>query len=77
MGMGMNRQFAQLVSFRSIRRNRWYGSGVSACLAQFETGASLRRRAVNWDKVLGLATVLGVVAISWILAAFAISRFLR
>ena len=33
--------------------------------------------AVNWDKVLGLATVLAVVALGWTAVGFAVSRFLR
>jgi hypothetical protein len=76
--MSMNREFAQLVSIRSARRrNRWYGPGISACLARFETGATAQKQAVNWNKVLGLATVLVVVALGWTAVGIAVSRFLR
>jgi hypothetical protein len=73
--MGMNGELAQLAS--GSRRNRWYGRGVSVCLARLETGGMPRKPAVNWDKVLGLATVLAVVALGWTAVGFAVSRFLR
>jgi hypothetical protein len=76
--MGMNRELAPRVSIRSgRRRNRWYGAGISVCLAQPETGAVPRKQAVNWDKVLGLATVLAVVALAWTAVGFAVSHLLR
>jgi hypothetical protein len=74
----MNREIAQLVSVRGgRRRNRWYGPGVSGCLAWLETSRAPRKEAVNWDKVAGLATVLVVVALGWTAVGLAISHFLR
>jgi hypothetical protein len=73
--MGMNGELAQLAG--GGRRNRWYGCGVAVCLARLETGGVPRKPAVNWDKVLGLATVLAVVALGWTAVGFAVSRFLR
>ncbi|HXM19813.1 MAG TPA: hypothetical protein VN948_00935 [Terriglobales bacterium] len=70
----MNRELAQLVGGR---RNRWYGDGVSVCLARLKTGPAPRKQALNWDKVLGLATVLVVVALGWTAVGFAVSHFLR
>ena len=74
----MNREITQLLSIRGVRRrNRWYGPGVSACLAWLETGRAPRKQAVNWDKVLGLATAAVVVALGWTAVGLAISHFLR
>jgi hypothetical protein len=74
----MNGEIAQLASIRTVgRRSRWYGPGVSACLARFQTGAAPRKQSVNWDKVLGLATVLVVVVLGWTAVGFAVSHFLR
>ena len=75
----MNREFTQLVSIRSggRRRNRWYGPGISVCLARLESGAAPRKQAVNWDKLLGLATVVVVVALGWTALGFAVAHFLR
>jgi hypothetical protein len=74
----MNRDIVLLVRASSPRRrNRWYGSGVSACLAQFETGEARRKQAVNFDKLLGLATVLAVVTLAWTALGLAVSHFLR
>jgi hypothetical protein len=73
----MNRELTQLVSVRDFRRrNLWYGAGVSLCLARIEVTAPLKQ-AVNWNKVLGLVTVLVVVAIGWTAMGFAVSHFLR
>jgi hypothetical protein len=76
--MGTNRELAQLVSIRGgDRKNRWYGCGISECLARLETGIVPRKQALNWDKVLSLATVLAVVALGWTAVGFAVSHFLR
>jgi hypothetical protein len=73
----MERELAQLVSIRDFRpRNRWYGSGVSLCLARIGAIAP-PKRAVNWNKVLGLLTVLVVVALGWTTVGIAVSHFLR
>jgi len=74
----MNREIAQLVSVRGARRrNRWYGPGVSSCLARLETGVASRKQTVNWDKVLGLGTVAVVLTLGWTAVGIAISHFLR
>jgi len=78
MGMGMNRELAQRVSIRSARRrNRWYGPGISLCLARTETGTAPRKPAVNWNRVLGLATALVVVVVVWTAVGIAVSYVLR
>jgi hypothetical protein len=74
----MNREFAQLVSIRSLgRKSRWYGPGLSVCFTRLGMGAASQKQPINWDKVLGLATALLVVALGWTAAGFAISRFIR
>ena len=76
--MGMNRELAQLVRVPPARRrNRWYGDGVSACVARIDAGETPRKQVVNWDKILGLATVVTVVALAWTALGFAVSHFLR
>jgi hypothetical protein len=78
MGMGMNRELAQPESIRSARRrNRWYGPGISLCLARPETGTVPRKPAVNWNKVLGLVTALVVVVVGWTAVGIAVSYVLR
>jgi hypothetical protein len=77
--MNMNRERAQLLSIRGShrRRNRWYGPGLSGCMDQSEIFSALRKQAVDWNKVLGLATVLVVVVLGWTVVGIAVSHFLR
>jgi hypothetical protein len=74
----MNHEFAQLVGVSgSRRRNRWYGPGVSACLASLRPRTAVRRQAVNWGKMLGLGATLAMVALAWTAVGFAVSHWLR
>jgi hypothetical protein len=74
----MNREFAQLVSIRGPRRrNRWYGPGISLCLSRLEPGVAARKRAINWNVVLGVATTLVIVTLAWTAVGIAVSHFLR
>ncbi len=73
----MNHELAQLVNVRGGRRSRWFGPGISACVVHPETDAAPQKPSVHWDKVLGLGTVLVVVALGWAAVGFAISHFLR
>ena len=76
--MGMNLELAPRTGVRGgRRRNRWYGLGVSGCLAQLETSTAPRKQPVNWNKVLGLAISLLVVALGWSAVGFAVAHFLR
>ncbi len=78
IGVGMDHEVIQLVSILGQRRrNRWYGPGVSVCLARLESGVVPRRHLVNWDRLLGVATVLAVVTLSWTAVGFAVSHWLR
>jgi len=76
--MVMNHELAQLAGLPVVRRrNRWYGHGISVCLARLEIGAAPRKQPVDRGKVLGLATVLVVVGLGWIGVGIAVSHFLR
>jgi hypothetical protein len=75
--MGMDRELAQLAGVRKARRNRWYGPGITVCLAELDTNAGAWKQPVNWDKALGWATVLAVVALVWTASGFAVAYFLR
>jgi hypothetical protein len=78
IGVGMDHEVIQLVSiFGPRRRNRWYGPGVSVCLARLELGVVRRRHLVNWDRFLGVAMVLVVVTLSWTAVGFAVSHWVR
>jgi len=74
----MNRELAQLVEIPDSRqRNRWFGKDVSECLERFEASATRTQQKVDWNKVLGLTTVLLVVTLGWTAIGIAILRFLR
>ncbi len=81
--MTTKREFAQLVGvrtppIRTVRRiSRWCGPGISVCLAPFETRPVARKQVLNWDKTLGLSTVLVVVALGWTAVGFAVYHLLR
>jgi len=76
--MNMHREVAQLVSIRGARpRNRWYGPGISVCIARLDTGTLPRKQAINWDTVFGLATAVVVVGLGWTAVGIAVSYFLR
>ena len=78
IGVGMDHEVIQFVNLLGQRRkNRWYGPGVSDCLARIELGVVPRRHLVNWDRLLGVATVLVVVTLSWTAVGFAVSHWLR
>jgi hypothetical protein len=49
---------------------------MSLCLARIEVTAP-SKQAVNWNKVLGLVTVLMVIALGWTAVGFAVCHFLR
>ena len=69
--------FGRLVSFPiASRRDRWYEQVMSAYLAQSE-GCAPRKLAVNWDKMLGMATLLLVSGVGWTAVGVAASFFLR
>jgi hypothetical protein len=73
----MDHEVIQLLNILGQRRrNRWYGPGVSVCLARIESAVVPRAR-FNWDRLLGIATVLVVVTLSWTAVGFAVSHWLR
>jgi hypothetical protein len=53
------------------------GPDCPHALSDFETAVVPQKQSVNWDKLLGLATVLAVVALGWTAVGFAVSHFLR
>lgn len=59
------------------RRDRWYERVMSAHLAQSEGRMPARKLAVNWDKMLGMATLLLVSGVGWTAVGIAASFFLR
>jgi hypothetical protein len=59
------------------RRNRWYGPGVSVSLIRLEAGAEPRKHWLNWDRLLGVGTVLVVVGLGWTAVGLAVSYWLR
>ena len=68
--MNPNPGLAQLVSFPNAgRRIRWYEEAMSA--------SPRRKVAVNWDKMLGMATLLALSGVGWSAAGFAVAHFLR
>jgi len=70
--------FGRLVSFPiASRRDRWYERVMSAYLAQSEGSMPARKLAVNWDKMLGMATLLLVSGVGWTAVGVAASFFLR
>jgi len=74
----MNRELAQTISLSAVpRRSRWFGKGISRCLAGLEPGVVSRRRPVNWGNVLGLVTALAVMALGWTAVGIAVSHILR
>jgi hypothetical protein len=72
----MNSELAQLAGGLGPR-NRWYGCGVSVCLARFESRTASKKHPLDWDKVLGLATVLAVLALGWTAVGFTVSHLVR
>jgi hypothetical protein len=74
----MDYEVIELVNILGRRRkNRWYGPGVSVSLIRLEVGAEPRKHLLNWDKLLGVATVVVVVALGWTAVGFAVSHWLR
>jgi len=71
----MNRELAQPVSVG--RKNRWYGPGVSAHLDRLEIGTVPKKQTLNWDRVLGLATVLALVGLVWTAVGYAAFHLFR
>ncbi len=74
----MDHEVIELVNVLGRRRkNRWYGPGLSVSLIRLEAGAEPRKHLLNWDRLLGLATVVVVVALGWTAVGFAVSHWLR
>ncbi len=70
--------FGRLVSFPlASRRDRWYERMMSAHLAQSKGSMPAPKLAVNWDKMLGMATLLLVSGVGWTAVGVAASFFLR
>ena len=68
--MNPNPGLAQLVSFPNAgRRSRWYEEAISA--------SPQRKVAVNWEKMLGMTTLLVVSGVGWSAVGFAVAHFLR
>jgi hypothetical protein len=76
--MMTNREMAQFeIVYGRRRRNRWCGDGISTNLDGLKRGARSPKQPVNWDRVLGLATVLVVAALGWMALGIAVARFVR
>ncbi|HXM62159.1 MAG TPA: hypothetical protein VN950_14980 [Terriglobales bacterium] len=74
----MDHEVIELVNILGRRgKNRWYGPGLSVSLIRLEAGTVPRKHLLNWDRLLGVATVLVVVALGWTAVGFAISHWLR
>jgi hypothetical protein len=74
----MDGELAQLVRVGDFGgRNRWYGCGVSECLAQLEVEPAPQKYTINWNRVLGLVTALLVSACGWSAVGIAVWHFLR
>jgi|HubBroStandDraft_2_1064218.scaffolds.fasta_scaffold07099_7 hypothetical protein len=73
----MDHEVIDLLSIFGKRRRRWYGSGISVSLIRLEAGTVPRKHLFNWDRLLGVVTVLAVVSLGWAVVGIAVSHFLR
>jgi len=74
----MKGELADVVNtYEQRQKSRWFGDGISACIAEVEPDAKPSAHSINWNRVLGLGTALVVVALSWTVLGIAVSRFVR
>jgi hypothetical protein len=77
-----------MTTMNCIKTNSFLvASGTTPDQAQFDFAAEwrrmalqsvvVRRRRLNWDKVMGLCVMVGVSAAGWTAAGMVISRLLR
>ena len=76
--MSTNHEIGQLeILCGRRRRNRWYGDSISTNLDGLKPCPRSPKQPVNWDRVLGLATMLVVTALGWMALGIAVAHFAR
>lgn len=77
----MKSELADVVNIYELRhKSRWFGDGISACLAEVEAKEAegdLASHSINWDKLLGLVVALVVVGLSWTALGIVVLRFMK